>query len=100
MTAGHNELAKGRAWPIYVLVDVVPRPMRKRNDVVRRGHMKTGDTVTDLGLYDSECCSAELIFDTGDRFVNCPTCNRACTWELEEELVMQDEFERVNGVAA
>ena len=62
--------------------------------------MKTGDTVADLGLYASECCSSELIFDTGDRFANCPLCNRPCVWELEEELVTQDEFERLNGVAA
>jgi len=61
--------------------------------------MKTGDTVIDLGLYCSECCTSELIFDTGDRFANCPRCNRPCVWELEEELV-QDDFERMNGVAA
>ena len=62
--------------------------------------MKTGQTVTDLGLYASECCSTELIFDTGDTFVRCPQCNQLCVWELEEEIVTQDEFERLNGVAA
>jgi hypothetical protein len=62
--------------------------------------MRTGDTVTDLGLYASDCCSAELIFDTGDRFITCPQCTRACTWEMEEELVPQDDFERMNGMAA
>jgi hypothetical protein len=66
----------------------------------RNVDMKTGDTVTDLGLYASECCSSELIFDTGDRLTNCPLCNRPCVWELEEELVTQDDFERLNGVAA
>ena len=55
--------------------------------------MKTGETVTDLGLYVSECCSAELIFDDGDLFMNCPQCNHHCTWELEEEIVSIDEFE-------
>src|SRR6266850_5080160 len=62
--------------------------------------MKTGDTVTDLGLYTSECCSAELIFNTGDRFLGCPNCRRPCLWELEEELVTPEDFERINTVAA
>jgi hypothetical protein len=62
--------------------------------------MKTADTVTDLGLYASECCSEELIFDTGDRLLNCPRCSRPCAWELEEELVTLDEYDRLNGLAA
>ena len=62
--------------------------------------MKTGDTVTDLGLYDSECCGVELIFDTGDLFTNCPECHLGCGWEMEEEIVTQDEFERMYGIAA
>jgi hypothetical protein len=62
--------------------------------------LKTAETVTDLGLYDSNCCSAELIFDSGDVFSNCPQCNRACEWELEEEIVSQDEFERTDVIAA
>ena len=63
-------------------------------------NMKTGETVTDLGLYESECCSAELIFDTGDTFARCPQCNHLCVWGMEEEIVTQDEFEQTNGVAA
>src|SRR6266436_1623553 len=47
--------------------------------------MKTGETVTDLGLYTSECCSEELIFDTDDCFLRCQSCSRPCLWELEEE---------------
>jgi hypothetical protein len=62
--------------------------------------MKTGDTVAGLGLYASKCCSADLIFDTGDTFLRCPRCHHLCDWELEEEIVSQDEFERVNGIAA
>ena len=62
--------------------------------------MKTGEIVTDLGLYSSECCSAELIFDDGDCFLTCPQCNHLCNWELEQELVTQDQFEGLNGVAA
>jgi hypothetical protein len=62
--------------------------------------MKTGEMVTALGLYTSECCSVELIFDNGDVFSGCPQCNRRCLWELEEEIVTQDELERLNGIAA
>jgi hypothetical protein len=62
--------------------------------------MKTGETVTDLGLYASECCSEELIFDTGDRLLNCPRCSRPCVWEFEEELVTLDEFGGRDGLAA
>jgi len=62
--------------------------------------MKTGETVTDLALYDSDCCSAELIFDAGDTFSRCPQCLHLCVWELEEEIVPADDFERLNGAAA
>jgi hypothetical protein len=62
--------------------------------------MRTGETVTDLGLYTSDCCSGELIFDTGDVFGRCPQCNALCLWELEEEIVPADEFADVNGMAA
>ena len=62
--------------------------------------MRTGETVMDLGLYATECCSEELIFDTGDQFGKCPKCQRLCIWEQEEELVTLDEFERLNGTAA
>jgi len=60
-------------------------------------YSKTADTVTDLGLYVSDCCSAELIFDAGDRFANCPQCNRPCDWELEEEIVSQDAVTTLDG---
>ena len=62
--------------------------------------MRTGDTVTDLGLYTSDCCSVEMIFDTGDQFGKCPKCQRLCIWEEEEELVALDEFNHLNGAAA
>jgi hypothetical protein len=62
--------------------------------------MKTGDTVIDLGLYTSDCCSAELVFDVGDTFQRCPRCNNLCVWELEEELVPSDEFRTSAGLAA
>ena len=62
--------------------------------------MKTGETVTDLGLYTSECCSFERVFDTGDRFANCPQCSLSCVWEMEEELTTEDNVEPMNVVAA
>lgn len=62
--------------------------------------MKTGDTVTDLGLYTTACCSEESILDTGDVFERCPRCMRLCTSEMEEEIVALDEFDHLNGVAA
>jgi hypothetical protein len=62
--------------------------------------MKTGQKVTGLGLYATECCSAELIFDTGDVFLSCPQCSHRCLWELEEEIVSLDELERLDGIAA
>ena len=62
--------------------------------------MKTSETVTDLGLYTSECCNVELIFDMRDTFLRCPQCGQLCGWELEEEVLTQDEFEQINGVAA
>ena len=58
--------------------------------------MRTGETVTNLGLYDTECCSEEVILDTGDQFGKCPKCQKLCLWEMEEEIVSMDEY----GVAA
>ena len=62
--------------------------------------MTTGQTVTDLGLYASDCCSAELIFDAGDVFSMCPQCARRCLWQLEEEIVALEELDRLNELAA
>ena len=62
--------------------------------------MRTGETVTDLGLYDTECCSEEMIFDTGDQFGKCPKCQKLCIWEMEEEIACIDEFEHMHGAAA
>ena len=70
------------------------------SNMVMEAKMKTGETVTDLGLYASECCREELIFDGGDTFLRCPRCTRLCEWELEEEIVAQDELEWMNEMAA
>lgn len=62
--------------------------------------MKTGQTVDELGLYSSECCSAELIFNIGDTFSRCPQCQHLCVWELESEVVSMEELEREERIAA
>jgi hypothetical protein len=62
--------------------------------------MKTGQTVTDLGLYASDCCSTELIFETGDVFSMCPQCAHRCLWQLKEEIVALEELDRLDGLAA
>ena len=62
--------------------------------------MKTGERVNDLGLYASECCGEELIFDADDTLLRCPRCSRLCLWDMEEQILTHDEFERVNGLAA
>ena len=62
--------------------------------------MKTGQTVAELGLYSTECCSAELVFDLGDTFSSCPQCQHLCEWECEQELVALEDLDRPNGLAA
>jgi len=62
--------------------------------------MRTGQTVDELGLYSTECCSAELIFDVGDTWVRCPRCHEVCKWELEDELVRPEDLERFDEIAA
>lgn len=62
--------------------------------------MKTGRTVAILGLYSTECCSTELIFDLADTFSRCPQCQHLCEWEYEQELVTLEDLDRLNGRAA
>jgi len=62
--------------------------------------MKTGQTVAELGLYSTECCSTELIFDVGDTFSRCPRCQHLCQWEYEDQLVTLEDLERLTEMAA
>jgi hypothetical protein len=62
--------------------------------------MRTGDTVIELGLYTTECCSEEQVFDLGDLFGRCPSCHETCWWEFEEEAIPCDNLEANDGVAA
>ena len=62
--------------------------------------MKTSETVVDLGLYASDCCGEELIFDIGDTFYRCPKCQGLCEWELVEEIVPLDQLDTIGSQAA
>ena len=55
--------------------------------------MRISEDVLDLGLYTSDCCSQELIFDTGDTFCRCPRCENLCRWELESRITPIDSLE-------
>ena len=44
--------------------------------------MKTSEDAKKSGVYESECCSQELIFLTGDTLWRCPRCHGLCQWEL------------------
>jgi hypothetical protein len=61
---------------------------------------KTGQTVKERGLYISECCDNEQIFEIGDNFTRCLKCMSLTEWELDSELVTDAEFEDRNGIAA
>lgn len=62
--------------------------------------MKTTETVGELGLYSSECCSVESVFDVGDTFSRCPQCQHLCIWDLEDEIVPPEEVKQEDGIAA
>ena len=62
--------------------------------------MKTSDQAGELGLYASDCCGEELIFDDGDTFFRCPSCHKLCEWEFVETVVSYEAFERDGREAA
>jgi hypothetical protein len=65
--------------------------------------MKTSETVRLLGLYASECCMDEALFDRNDSFSRCPKCQRLCRWELVEPVVSWldiDSMDEVETLAA
>lgn len=55
--------------------------------------MKTGETVEQLGLYSTECCNQELIFEVGDTFSRCPRCLGLCNWDFDSEVVAAEELD-------
>jgi hypothetical protein len=62
--------------------------------------MRTGDMVDELGIYMSDCCDAERIFDEGDKFLRCPDCLGLCDWEFQAEITTITDPDGENGVAA
>jgi hypothetical protein len=62
--------------------------------------MKTSEDVQILGLYASDCCGEELIFDQDDCFSRCPRCEGLCEWELIDNLVLWTQFEHGADLAA
>jgi hypothetical protein len=42
--------------------------------------MRTAEDVREYGVYVSECCGAERVFNQGDTFWRCPQCWRLCDW--------------------
>ena len=62
--------------------------------------MKTSENVLELGLYASDCCKEELIFDKTDCFSRCPRCAELCEWQLVEKLMSWIEFEEVHVAPA
>jgi hypothetical protein len=68
--------------------------LRKETD------MKTSEDVRELGLYSSDCCGEELIFDVNDTLIRCPKCEGLCLWAIEEILVHPDELEAEASKAA
>jgi hypothetical protein len=61
---------------------------------------RTGETAEQLGLYSSECCNVELIFDSGDTFTRCPRCLGLCVWDFDSEVVSCEELEGARRTAA
>lgn len=62
--------------------------------------MRTSETVAERGLYASECCGEEVVFDEGATFCRCTKCEGLCEWELVETVVPWTELEEVQREAA
>jgi len=54
----------------------------------REAAMKTGTTANDKGLYSSECCNCEVVFDEGDTLTRCPKCNGLTLWDFAGDTVL------------
>ena len=49
--------------------------------------MKTGNEANRKGLYSSECCDCEVVFERGQTLTRCPKCSALTVWDLAEEVV-------------
>ncbi len=61
---------------------------------------KTSQTVLERGLYISECCEKEQIFEVGDIFTRCLKCMALTEWELDRKLVWCEELDDSDRLAA
>jgi len=57
--------------------------------------LRTCEDVRELGLYSTDCCNEELIFDKGDTFWLCPRCHQLCSWGLECKITSEPELARL-----
>ena len=55
--------------------------------------MRTSEDARQSGLYASECCGEEQIFNKDDTFWRCPQCQQLCEWELLKIVVAFPELE-------
>jgi hypothetical protein len=61
---------------------------------------KTSQTVIESGLYSSDCCNREQVYEAGDTFTRCLSCMGLCRWDLESEAVTTEELEHIEAIAA
>jgi len=61
---------------------------------------RTGDTAKELGLYVTECCGIELLFENGDTFCRCPKCSALCEWEMVDVVVPWTALEQEDPMVA
>ena len=52
--------------------------------------MKTGENVFETGLYASDCCLQEILFEAGDSFSRCPRCASLSIWETVEIAALEE----------
>jgi hypothetical protein len=62
--------------------------------------MKTSQDVRTPGLYMSECCGHEQVFDEGEVFQRCPKCHSLCEWGLAEPVAAAPEPRRSERLRA
>ena len=64
------------------------RMLESGNHQKREAAMKTGTTANDTGLYSSECCNCEVVFDQGETLTRCPKCNGLTVWDFAGDTVL------------
>ena len=47
--------------------------------------VKTVNEANRKGLYSSECCDCEVVFERGQTLTRCPKCSSLTVWDLAEE---------------